>query len=127
MDETGHLHNLARSKHGEIENLDDPVSGAAFFPIESYRQGATNEISKRVQDDPLALLTFLDRLIQVEQKIEEEDKVREALMDVSPKIATNATGSSGESCSVEHAAIFSYVQPMKKLGASYVTELGFTG
>lgn len=87
LDETGHLHNLARSKHGEIENLDDPVSGAAFFPIESYRQGATNEISKRVQDDPLALLTFLDRLIQVERKIEEEDKVREALMDVSPKIA----------------------------------------
>lgn len=40
-----------------------------------------------MQDDPLALLTFLDRLIQVEQKIEEEDKVREALMDVSPKIA----------------------------------------
>lgn len=90
LDETGHLHNLARSKHGDIENLDDPVSGAAIFPIESYRQGATNEISKRVQDDPLALLTFLDRLIQVEQKIEEEDKVREALMDVAPKIAKAA-------------------------------------
>ncbi|MCL4186730.1 MAG: hypothetical protein KJZ85_03920 [Rhodobacteraceae bacterium] len=90
LDETGHLHNLARSKYGGIENLDDPVSGAAIFPIECYRQGATNEISKRVQDDPLALLTFLDRLIQAEQKIEEEDKVREALIDIAPKIAEAA-------------------------------------
>lgn len=90
LDETGHVHSLARSKYGDIENLDDPVSGASIFPIESYRQGATNEISKRVQDDPLALLTFLDRLIQVEQKIEEEDKVREALMDIAPKIAKAA-------------------------------------
>ena len=87
VDETGQQHNLARSKFSEIENLDDPVSGSYFFPIESYRQGATNEISKRVQDDPLALLTFLDRLIQVETEIKAEDDVREALANLAPKIA----------------------------------------
>ena len=87
VDETGQQHNLARSKFSDIENLDDPVSGSCFFPIESYRQGATNEISKRVQDDPLALLTFLDRLIQVESEIKAEDDVREALADLAPKIA----------------------------------------
>ena len=90
VDETGQRHSLARSKHSDIENLDDPVSGSCMFPIESYRQGATNEISKRVQDDPLALLTFLDRLIQVEPKIKAEDDIREALNELAPKITKAA-------------------------------------
>lgn len=87
VDETGQGHSLARSKRGDIENLDDPVSGSTVFPIESYRQGTTNELSKRVQEDPLALLTFLDRLIQVENEIKAEDDVREALAELAPKIA----------------------------------------
>lgn len=85
-DETGECHSLARSKFGSMENLDDPVSGSCVFPMESYRQGATNEISKRVQDDPLALLTFLDRLVQVEPAIAAEDEVRERLNELAPKI-----------------------------------------
>lgn len=89
-DETGQTHNLARSKLSAMENLDDPVSGSSIFPLESYRQGATNEISKRVQDDPLALLTFLDRLVQVETAIAVEDEVREALVDLAPKLAKAA-------------------------------------
>jgi ABC-type cobalamin/Fe3+-siderophores transport system ATPase subunit len=90
IDVTGHSHSLARSKLSDIENLDDPASGSTVFPIESYRQGATNEISKRVQDDPLALLTFLDRLIQVEDEIKAEDDLREALTELAPKIARAA-------------------------------------
>jgi ABC-type cobalamin/Fe3+-siderophores transport system ATPase subunit len=90
LDETGQGHSLARSKLSDLENLDDPATGSTVFPIESYRQGATNEISKRVQDDPLALLTFLDRLIQVENEIEAEDHVREALAELAPKIAKAA-------------------------------------
>jgi ABC-type cobalamin/Fe3+-siderophores transport system ATPase subunit/predicted metal-dependent phosphoesterase TrpH len=90
VDEAGQTHSLARSKLSELENLDDPVSGSTVFPIESYRQGATNEISKRVQDDPLALLTFLDRLIKVEREIEGEDDVRQALVELAPKIAKAA-------------------------------------
>lgn len=89
-DETGQTHNLARSKLSAMENLDDPVSGSSIFPLESYRQGATNEISKRVQDDPLALLTFLDRLVQVETAIAAEDEIREALVDLAPKLAKAA-------------------------------------
>jgi ABC-type cobalamin/Fe3+-siderophores transport system ATPase subunit len=89
-DETGHCHSLARSKLSEIENLDDPVSGACAFPIESYRQGATNEISKRVKDDPLALLAFLDRLVQVEAALASEDGIREQLIELAPKISKAA-------------------------------------
>ena len=90
VDETGQTHSLARSRLSDVENLDDPVSGSTVFPIESYRQGATNEISKRVQDDPLALLTFLDRLIQVENEIKAEDDVRGALAELAPKVAKAA-------------------------------------
>jgi hypothetical protein len=89
-DETDQCHSLARSKLSAIENLDDPIDGTCAFPIESYRQGATNEISKRVHEDPLALLTFLDRLIQVETAIAAEDAVREQLIELAPKIAKAA-------------------------------------
>jgi ABC-type cobalamin/Fe3+-siderophores transport system ATPase subunit len=89
-DETGQTHNLARSKWSAMENLDDPVSGSSTFPVESYRQGATNEISKRVQDDPLALLTFLDRLVHVEPAIAAEDELREQLIELAPKVTKAA-------------------------------------
>jgi len=85
-DETSQKHTLARSKFGGMENVDDPVTGPICFQIESYRQGETNEISKRVQDDPLALLTFLDRLVAVEQAIADEDSLREQLIDLAPKV-----------------------------------------
>lgn len=89
-DETGQTHTLARSKGSFVENLDDPATGSTSFPIESYRQGATNEISKRVQDDPLALLTFLDRLMTIEAAIEREDEVRQQLVELHPKVADAA-------------------------------------
>lgn len=89
-DETAHQHVLARGKADVVENLDDPVTGSTVFPIESYRQGATNDISKRVHGDPLALLTFLDKLVVVEDAIAEEDAVREALNTIASKIAEAA-------------------------------------
>ena len=89
-DETGHQHVLARSRQSDVENLDDPVTGTTVFPIESYRQGATNDISKRVHGDPLALLTFLDKLLPVEALIALEDEVREKLNAIAPDIAKAA-------------------------------------
>jgi energy-coupling factor transporter ATP-binding protein EcfA2 len=85
-DETLKSHVLGRSKGSQVENIDDPETGPTSFPIESYRQGETNDISKRVQDDPLALLTFLDRLVDVEDAIAREDAVREQLNELAPKI-----------------------------------------
>ncbi|WP_088183817.1 TrlF family AAA-like ATPase [Sphingobium sp. Z007] len=89
-DETGHQHVLARSRESELENLDDPVTGTTVFPVESYRQGATNDISKRVHGDPLALLTFLDKLVPVEAPIAHEDEVRQKLNAIAPEIAKAA-------------------------------------
>jgi ABC-type thiamine transport system ATPase subunit len=86
-DETGALHVLSRTKDADIENVDDPVLGSTSFPVESYRQGETNTISKRVQDDPLALLTFLDQMIDLEDALKVEDRARSALNELAPKIA----------------------------------------
>jgi energy-coupling factor transporter ATP-binding protein EcfA2 len=85
-DETQALHVLGRGKGAGMENLDDPVLGSTSFPVETYRQGETNEISKRVQEDPMTLLVFLDRLLSVEQDIAEEDGLRRQLNELVPKI-----------------------------------------
>ncbi len=85
-DETQQDHLLSRDKRSPMENVEDPVTGSTRFPVESYRQGETNEISKRVQSDPLALLTFLDRLIDVEDAISVEDSSRAQLNELAPKL-----------------------------------------
>lgn len=85
-DETGAAHELVRAKMGGVENLNDPATGLVDFPLESYGQGETNEISKRIESDPLALLVFLDRLIEVDQAISEEDALRNRLNELIPEI-----------------------------------------
>ena len=85
-DETDQTHILSRAREGALENIDDPVLGTTAFPMESYRQGETNTISKRAQDDPLALLTFLDRLVSIEEAIEAEDATRTALNELTPEL-----------------------------------------
>ena len=45
-----------------------------------------NTISKKAQDDPLALLTFLDRLVSIEAAIKAEDAVRTELNELTPEL-----------------------------------------
>jgi ABC-type Mn2+/Zn2+ transport system ATPase subunit len=85
-DQTGEQHIVSQGKDSEIENVGDPITGSISFPIESYRQGETHTISKKAQGDPLALLTFLDRLIAVEPAIALEDDVRTKLDGLNPEI-----------------------------------------
>jgi energy-coupling factor transporter ATP-binding protein EcfA2 len=86
-DETGYVHELARSLDGDVENMDSPDTGAVIFPLESYRQGETNELSQRVTTDPLALLGFIDRLFDVSALVNQENEFREQLMALAPKIS----------------------------------------
>ena len=89
-DETGYVHGLVRSLDGHVENVDAPDTGAVTFPVESYRQGETNELSQRVTIDPLALLGFIDRLFDVSPLLAEEDEHRKQLMALAPKILDEA-------------------------------------
>ena len=85
-DQAGQVHVLSRSKEGDILNLDDLLEGPTSFRIESYGQGETHEISQRAQNDPMALLTFIDRLVDVEEALGEEDKLRDDLNKLQPEI-----------------------------------------
>jgi DNA repair exonuclease SbcCD ATPase subunit len=85
-DQAGQTHVLGRTKDGSLENLDDPLEGPTSFRIESYGQGETHEVSQRAQNDPMALLTFIDRLVEVEDALEAEDKARSELNNLRPEI-----------------------------------------
>ncbi len=87
VDQAGREHSLARSRNSDLENLDDVFTGPCVFPLENYRQGATNEISRKVQSDPLALLTFLDTLVELEHSIQDEDEIRGRIIDTQPAIS----------------------------------------
>jgi DNA repair ATPase RecN len=85
-DEAGQRHIFGRTKDGTLQNLSDPIDGPDRFRIESYGQGETHNISQRAQDDPLALLTFIDRLVDVETWLAIEDVSRTELNELRPEI-----------------------------------------
>jgi ABC-type cobalamin/Fe3+-siderophores transport system ATPase subunit len=85
-DETDGQHVLSRSKGGSVENSVNSGAGLTSFPLESYRQGETHVITQKAQTDPLTLLNFLDRLIDIETAINFEDNARTVLNDLWPKI-----------------------------------------
>jgi ABC-type lipoprotein export system ATPase subunit len=85
-DQAGQRHVLSRTKDGSLENLDDPLEGPTSFRIESYGQGETHEISQRAQNDPMALLTFVDRLVDVDDALEIEDAIRTELNGLQPEM-----------------------------------------
>jgi len=87
-DETDGQHILSRSMDGSVENVINPESGLTSFPLESYRQGETHVITQKAQNDPLTLLNFLDRLIDIENAINSEDNARTVLNDLWPKDET---------------------------------------
>lgn len=85
-DQAGQIHTISRAKDGPLVNSDDPFDTPIVFPIECYRQGETHEISRRAQNDPAALLDYLDRFIEINREIEQEIATREKLLDLQSKI-----------------------------------------
>jgi DNA repair ATPase RecN len=85
-DQAGQVHHLTRARGGDVENADDPDEGPASFPLESYGQGETQQISQRAQTDPAALLDYLDRFIDIREETTREEGLRQALLDLQSKI-----------------------------------------
>lgn len=81
QDETGQEHTLIR-RHGEApRNADRPDEGPVAFPIDCYGQGETAQTSQQAQTDPAALLQYLDRFVTIEPLQDEEEFLREALLE----------------------------------------------
>jgi ABC-type lipoprotein export system ATPase subunit len=85
-DQAEQLHTLSRAFEDDLRNLDDPVNGPDAFPIESYGQGETARISKEAQDNPLALLSYLDRFVDIDEPRAEEDSARDELLMIQTDI-----------------------------------------
>ena len=64
----------------DAENLSLPDVGAAF-PIESYGQNETAQTSVKAQDDPGALLQYMDRFVDTGDLATKDEEIRSALLE----------------------------------------------
>lgn len=86
QDQAGQQHSLYRAAGGEVVHVDDPVLGPNSFHIESYGQGETARISAEAQKNPIALLPYLDRFVDVKPLEAEENAARAELLELQSKI-----------------------------------------
>ncbi len=85
-DKAGRDHALFRLKNGEIENLDSPDAGPISFDIDCFGQGEAAKISVQAQSNPLALLHYLDRFVEIAPAVEEEAAARDLLLKLQSEI-----------------------------------------
>jgi ABC-type lipoprotein export system ATPase subunit len=85
-DEAGQRHTLSRSKLNEVVNADE--EGPTRIAIESYGQGETAETIQHCDKDPKILLQFLDGFIELEALHQEDDRIRDELLENQDLIET---------------------------------------
>jgi energy-coupling factor transporter ATP-binding protein EcfA2/histidinol phosphatase-like PHP family hydrolase len=85
QDQAGQQHTLFRPKGGEVENVDNPF-GPCNFDVDCFGQGEAARISVEAQTNPLALLNYLDKFVDLDEAIAAEDKTREELLTLQTEI-----------------------------------------
>ena len=85
-DQAEQVHALSRSLNGALENINDPLFGPDAFLLESYGQGETAKISRQAHSDPIALLSYLDRFIDIREASGEEQQARDELLTLQGEI-----------------------------------------
>jgi ABC-type lipoprotein export system ATPase subunit len=86
QDRAGQQHTLSRLKDGELTNEDNPQTGPMRFQIDCFGQGEAARISIEAQTNPLALLEYLDKFIDLATARKEEEQSREALLSLQTEI-----------------------------------------
>jgi energy-coupling factor transporter ATP-binding protein EcfA2 len=85
-DRAEQVHALTRPLDGDPENVNDPLSGPNAFHMESYGQGETAKISRQAQSNPIALLSYLDRFVDIREASEQEGQARDDLLELQKQI-----------------------------------------
>ena len=85
-DQAGQQHTLFRPKDGELQNLDNPDIGPCSFDIDCFGQGEAARISLQAQTNPLALLNYLDKFVDLDDAIAAEENAREQLLILQSEI-----------------------------------------
>ena len=86
QDQAGQIHHLSRAKAMDVENADDPDMGPQVFDIDCFGQGDAARISIKAQNDPLALLNYLDRFVDLAEAEAGEAEAREKLLSLQSEI-----------------------------------------
>jgi hypothetical protein len=86
QDAAGEQHTLLKLVGEDLANIDDPDWGPVKFAIDSYGQGETARISRRAQTDPLALLDYLDKFVDLGEARAAEHAARDELLELQGKI-----------------------------------------
>lgn len=86
QDQAGQQHELLRRKECGLENVVYPDIGPHAFDVDCFGQGEAARISHEAQTDPLALLRYLDRFIDLSKAIAEEEAKREQLLTLQDEI-----------------------------------------
>jgi energy-coupling factor transporter ATP-binding protein EcfA2/histidinol phosphatase-like PHP family hydrolase len=85
-DQSGQQHTLSRMKDGELINEDDEDFGPTAFEIDCFGQGEAAKIALEAKSNPLALLEYLDKFVELSDAVEEEDRLRETLLALQTEI-----------------------------------------
>lgn len=85
-DAAGGEHSLQKLTGEVLTNLDDEGFGPVTFAMESYGQGETTRLGQRAKSDPLALLDFLDRFMDLKAARAAENTARDTLLELQQKI-----------------------------------------
>jgi energy-coupling factor transporter ATP-binding protein EcfA2 len=86
QDQAGQRHSLHRAARGSLQHIEDPVLGPTSFQIESYGQGETARISADAQSNPVALLSYLDRFVDIRTLQTAEEAARAELLQLHGKV-----------------------------------------
>ena len=86
QDAAGEQHTLLKLVGEDLANVDDPDRGPVAFAIDSYGQGETARISRRAQTDPLALLDYLDKFVDLGEARAAEHAARDELLKLQGEI-----------------------------------------
>jgi hypothetical protein len=85
-DQAGQISCLRRQRECPVSNADDDVFGASGFEVDCFGQGEAARISLESQSDPLTLLRYLDKFVELKELQEAEEGTRELLLKQQSEI-----------------------------------------
>ncbi len=85
QDQAGQRHELVRRKDCPVENESDPA-GPVAFEVDCFGQGDAARIGHDAQANPLALLDYLDRFVDLSEPTAAEEESREQLLNLQTEI-----------------------------------------
>jgi ABC-type cobalamin/Fe3+-siderophores transport system ATPase subunit/histidinol phosphatase-like PHP family hydrolase len=85
-DQAGERHYLLRQKECAMVNMDNEFLGPTEFEVDCFGQGEAARISHEAQTDPLALLRYLDRFVDLDAATKAEEQAREDLLTLQTRI-----------------------------------------